>query len=95
VEGRNREAVSEREGIHLPATRAHDEFVGDEVEGDVEVVVFGAEAARRQSSCVDVQRGVPPVVLWWRRRQAHLADDLCPEVERVLRRLPRLEGKLG
>ena len=94
VEGRNREAVRKREGVHLPAARAHDELVGNEVEGDVEVVALGAEAARRQPSCVDVKRGVPPVVLRWRRGQAHLADDLRPEVKRLFRRLPRLERKL-
>ncbi len=45
---RNREAVYERKGIHLASARAHDELVGEEVEGDVEVAAVGAEAARGQ-----------------------------------------------
>jgi hypothetical protein len=95
VERGDREAVGERKGFDVAAARAHDELVGDEVESDVEVAGRGTKAARRQPSCVDVQRGVPPVVLRRRRGQAYLADDLHPEVKRVFRRLPRLERELG
>jgi hypothetical protein len=34
VERRHGESVGEREGLDVPATRAHDELVRDEVDGD-------------------------------------------------------------
>ena len=43
MEGGNGKAVYEREGVDLSGTRADDELVCDEVEGDVEVEVLGAK----------------------------------------------------
>jgi hypothetical protein len=37
VKGRNREAVRERERLHVPAADSNDELMRDEVERDVEV----------------------------------------------------------
>jgi hypothetical protein len=94
VESGDRETVGKWNGVDLPAARAHDKLVGNEVEGHVEVAALGAKSARGQPSCFDVKRCVPPVVLQWRRSQSHLADDLRPEMERFFRQLPLLELKL-
>ena len=63
-----------------------------EVELDLQVVGVGRHPARREPSDRRPEGHVPPVVAHRRERQPGLADDLCPQVQRVLRRLPLLEG---
>ena len=92
VEGRDREPVVERERLELPAVGPDDEPVVDEVEVDLEGHAGRrVHPARRQPAHVDVERDVPPVVARGGRGHPHLADDLRPQVQRVLRRLPLLE----
>src|SRR4029077_7143747 len=68
----------------------------DEVEGDLEGdAARGMQPARGQATDVHIQGDVPPVVPGGARGHPHLADDLHPEVERLLRRLPGGQRKLG
>jgi hypothetical protein len=95
VEVGDREAVAELEAP-FRARRLDDEPVVDEVEPDLEPGAVGrVQQPRGQAAHVDVQRHVPPVVLRRQRGHLDLADDLDPEVERVLRRLPLLERQRG
>src|SRR5438067_5277971 len=96
VELGHREPVHEPERLDRAAARLDDETVLDEVESDLEArAVLVVHAPRRQPPHVHVQRNVPPVIPRSSGRQAHLADDLHPEVQRVLRGLPLCERKLG
>ena len=49
---------------------------------------MGRDRTRRQPAHIDEEGRVPPVVTWRRRGHPHLADDLRPQMQRVLRRLP-------
>ena len=90
------EPVDERERLHLPSVRRDDQAVIDEVEVDLEGdAVLRMHAARRQPAHVDVQSDVPPVVPWSGGGHTHLADDLRPQVQRLLRLLPPGQRKLG
>ena len=92
VESRDGEPVDEGKRLHRAAVRADDEAVVDEVEVDLEGrAARRVQSASRQSADVDVERHVPPVISRRRRGHPHLADDLRPEVQRVLRRLPLFE----
>ena len=74
--------------------RAADAVV-DEVELDLEVVGVDRHAARGQAPRRRVEGDVPPVVAHRHEREPGLADDLRPQVQRVLGRLPLLERKGG
>ena len=81
--------VNELERLHVAAVGGDNQAVIDEVEVDLEGdVVLAVHAPRRQATYVDIERNVPPVVSWRCRRHAHLADDLGPEVQGVLRFSP-------
>ena len=88
--------VDELEGLHLsPVGRDHQPVI-DEVEVDLEGdTAFCMHLARRQATHVDVQRDVPPVVSWSGGGHTHLADDLRPQVQRVLCLLPSGQRELG
>jgi hypothetical protein len=96
VELGHREPVAELEGGGLTRVRRDDQAVIDEVEDDLERdAVRRPQPARGQATHTDVERGVPPVVSRRRRCHPYLADDLHPEVQRLLRRLPFREGQRG
>src|SRR5439155_20444077 len=90
------QAVDERERLDPTLVRLDHQPMVDEVEGDLErAPVLRVQTARRQTAHTDVEGNVPPVVARWARGHADLADDLHPEMQRLLRRLPRGERELG
>jgi hypothetical protein len=91
VERGDAEPVLEREALLAAVGRADPQRVPDHVEVDLERRAGAAHPSRGQAAHVDVQRDVPPVVARRGRRQAHFADDLAAEVQRVLRRAPVAE----
>ena len=91
--------LGDRHGLEChgehPAVAVGDaESMVDEVEIDLELATAARDRRRRQASCADVQRHVPPMVEWRRHRHAHLADDLNPHMEGIDRRPPLSPGKL-
>lgn len=89
------ETFGEREPALVAAVCPHDELVRDQVEGDVERRLAAVERAGGQAADVDIERSMPPVVAWGRRREAHLPQDLRVQVQRVLRRPPAGDPQLG
>ena len=69
------------------------EAVGEEVEVDLEGPGLPWDERRRQATGRHIQRHVPPVVHHGCGGQAHLADDLRPQLQRVSRRLPLGDGQ--
>jgi hypothetical protein len=86
------QSVDQRERAHLAATGFHDQGVVDEVEIDLKRdALRRVHGARRQSAHVDVERHVPPVVARRGGRHPDLADDLRPQVQRLLGGFPVLQ----
>jgi hypothetical protein len=75
----------------LAALDRDPELMGAEVEFDLEHAVAGGHRRRRQSTRRHVQRDLPPVVDHRRLREANLADDLRPAVQRLPCRGPVLD----
>ena len=96
VELGDREPVDELERLHFATVGRDHQAVIDEVEVDLEGDTSArVQATRRQPAHVDVERDVPPVVAWRGGGHPHLADDLRPQVQGLLRLLPRCQRKLG
>jgi hypothetical protein len=95
VEAGDRQPAGEEERFRPAVSRLHDESILEKVEDDLEFRFVVVEATGGEAADVDVERHVPPVVPRSRRRQPHLPEDLAVEVERVLRRTPVCEVKLG
>ena len=94
VEVGDGEPVGKLERLHIASVGRDNKAVIDEVEVDLESdAVFCVHAPGRQATHVDIERDVPPVVSRRGRGHAHLADDLRPEVQRVLRFLPLSQRK--
>jgi hypothetical protein len=69
--------------------------MSDEVDIELEAdAARGSHDSRRQSSDVEVQRNVPPMDTRWCGRELDLAEDLKPQMERVLCVAPLRERKL-
>jgi hypothetical protein len=85
----------ERERPNVSAARAGDEPVLDEVELDLEDLVAGRHRRGGKAARADVERHLPAVVQPRREREAHLADDLRPELERRRGVAPPRVGELG
>jgi len=94
VEDGNRNAADQRERLPPAVSTSDDERVIAEVDRELESRALVVQSPRRQPVEVDVERGVPPVVPRWRRREPHLAEDLAVEMERVLGRAPVGEVEL-
>ena len=71
-----------------------DEPVVEEVEPDLEGLRAVGDRRGRQAPRVQVERNVPPVIERGRQRQADLARDLRPHVERGAGVLPLGQGQL-
>ena len=67
----------------------------DEVEPYFEGIVTMRDWRGRQSSAGDVKRNVPPMIYQRRLRQADLADDLRPHVQRRQGVLPVFKDENG
>ena len=88
IEVRDGQSAAELERPGATVGRPDDHGVIDEVDRDLERRAVVMQPPRRETSHVDVQRDVPPVVARRRGRQPDLADDLAVEMQRVLRCAP-------
>ena len=79
----------ERDLPAIAVGRPDDELVVDEVELDLEARAPVVHERRREAAGEHVQRYLPPVVDHRLEREADLADDLGPHVQRVARRASR------
>ena len=85
-------ARRERDVVRAAVADAEPQHVRAEVELEVErAAVLARHARGRQPARGDVERDVPPVIDERRQRQADLAGDLRPEVQRVARFAPFVE----
>ena len=93
VEGGHR-AGPERD-VPLPTLRrAKIQGVPDEVELDLDAAGVGVHERRREAARRDVQGNLPPVIHHRLECQAHLADDLEPELEGFSGLLPGRQSEL-
>jgi hypothetical protein len=95
VEAGHRQPVVEPEGSLLATVGPHDQQVVDEVEVDLKADLTVVQPAGGQATDVQVQGHMPPVVAGRGGGQLDLADDLGPQVQGRLGRLPRLQRQLG
>src|ERR1700730_1740767 len=72
----------------MPIAATEPEDVIDEVELDLEVKPVDGCKRRAQAAGGYTQGDVPGVIDPGRKRQAHLAHDLCPQLQRGTRVLP-------
>src|SRR5262245_571774 len=67
----------------------------EEVEVHLECTASIGDRGGGQASSVDVERGVPPVILEGRKLEADFAYDLCPQLERAVGIFPLRKGQGG
>ena len=79
----------------MVVARLHPKEVIDEIEIDLEGAVAGGHRRGRQAASGHVERHVPGVVEPGLARQADLADDLGPQMQRLVGRLPRRIRQVG
>src|SRR5215469_3863076 len=65
----------------------------DEVEVHLKSTVSIGDRGGRQALSVDVERGIPPVILWGRKLEADFAYDLRPQLERAVGIFPLRKGQ--
>jgi hypothetical protein len=66
-----------------------------EIENDVEGSSAIRHRRRNEPARSSKERGIPPMIDERRERDAHLADDLRPKLQRVTGLAPRASGRSG
>src|SRR5690606_3324736 len=82
---------TQRKGLLDSITRADEEPVPHEVEGNLEGAIVEWNGQGREAVCSDVKRDVPRVIYPWHAREPDLAHNLCPPVQRRVRIRPCFE----
>jgi hypothetical protein len=57
-------------------------MMGEKIELDFEQAAAVWYCGCRKPACADIQRNLPLVIHMWAEREADLAGNLCPHVER-------------
>ena len=81
----------EREVFDPAVARFDDQPMSGEVENDVERSSAIRHRRRNETARSHKERGIPPMIDERRERDAHLADDLRPQLQRVTGLAPRRE----
>src|SRR5215469_2871940 len=81
-------ARREHNGFRLASARGESQDVREKVELNLENSPGVGNCGGGQSTRADVERNFPPVIHMWTQRQAQLADELRPHMQRVARRSP-------
>src|SRR5215469_14484675 len=82
---------SQRNAVFVTARGSQHQAMVDEVELNLKCTTAIGDRGGGQASGVDVERGIPPVILAWREREADFPYHLRPQVEGVVGIFPLRE----